>query len=213
MPPFVLLIFGGIIIKDMIATAIISGALALGSAIYGAVSSNQKNRKAQNILAKRQKELKDWYNIQKSKDFTQRADMQSIINNQKKTYQDTIDRLRASNAVVGGTDQSLAAAKQQANDSVADTYSSMAQMASAYKDQLDQQNIQQQTAMDQQKAAAYQQQAAAAAQAGAQGTAAGLNVMGNELQDTYAKKAAAAAENDPYNKLKGPVNNNKTGRP
>lgn len=172
----------------MLGTAIAAGVLGLGEAIYGAVSSNRKNRNAQNIIKNRQKELKRWYEIQSAKDFTQRADMRSIINNQRQTYLDGIKRAAATNAVAGGTDASLATAKQQANAAVADTYSSMAQMASTYKDQLEQQNIQQQTALDQQRAQTYQQQAAQAAQAGAQGAAAGLKVMGQELNDYIKNK-------------------------
>lgn len=162
----------------MLASTIASGALALGSAIYGAAASSKYNRQAQRLIQQQRQDNKDWYNARMSEDYTQRADAQNVINRQRELLDRQYKAAQASNVVSGGSDASLAMQKAAANDAMAQTMSDIASEAANYKDNVEKQYRAQDAALNQQQAQIAADQAKSTAQAASQTVNAGLNLMG-----------------------------------
>lgn len=200
--------------------AAIGGAAALGSAIYGAVSSSIANNKARKLIQQQRDDNKSWRDINMARDYTLRSDVQAAIKRQRELLNEQYDRAKAAKVVAGDTEESLALQRQAANKSLSDTMTDVASQASAYKDAVDRQYRAQDAALNQQQAANYQQQAAATAAAAGQAVNAGVGLMGNALAGgipTAANQAAAsqaavkaanvaATNQHPNNPLSQPVN-------
>lgn len=162
--------------------SIISGVTALGSSIYGAIASSKQNKKAQQLLQQQRDDNKAWYEAKMSEDYTQRSDAQNVINKQRELLNEQYKNAKATNAVAGGSDASIAMQKAAANDAMAQTMSDIASEASQYKDQAEQQYRAQDAALDQQQAQIAADQAKATAQAAGQAVNASMNLLGATLQ-------------------------------
>ena len=162
-------------------TAGLSGAAALGAAIYGGMASSIQNRKARELIQQQRDENRRWYDIQMARDYTRRSDVQAAINRQRELLDEQYKRARATNVVAGGTDEALALQQQGANQALSNTMTDIAAQASSYKDNVERQYRQQDAALNQQQAQTYQQQAAASAKAASQVVDAGLKQIGIEL--------------------------------
>ena len=161
----------------MVGTAV-AAALALGNAIYGGIKSSQANNKARKLLQQQREDNKKWYDTEMAKDYTLRTDTQAAINRQRELLEEQYKQARARQAVSGGSDESVALAKEAANRSLSDTMTDIAANASARKDAVEQQYLAQDAALNQQQAQSYQQQAAQAAQAASQAVNAGISLTG-----------------------------------
>lgn len=170
-----------------IAVAAIGAATALGSAIYGAIKSRQAEKKSNQLIDTLKSDNQKWYDTQTTQDYTKRSDTQAILKKQKELLEEQYKTARATNAVAGGTDEALAMQKAQANDTLADTMTNIASQASALKDAVEQQYINQKNALTQQQAGVYSGQAQTVAQAAGQGVSAGLNLMGTGIGSTPKK--------------------------
>lgn len=117
--------------------------MALGTigAITGAVASARANTQAQETLANSHKDTQKYYDTQLAQDYTQRADVQSVLTKQKELLADEYRKARARNIVSGGTDESLALMQQGANNTLTDTMRGIASNAVAHKDQLSAQKL------------------------------------------------------------------------
>lgn len=161
--------------------AAIGGATALAGAIGGAIRSAQYGNQARRLIQDQRNENRRWYDRRMSEDYTMRSDAQALLKRQRELLDEQYKRARATNAVAGGTDESLALQKEAANKSVSDTMTNIAANASAHKDAVESQYRAQDAALNQQQAAELKQQSANAAQAGAQVANAGVNLLGNSI--------------------------------
>lgn len=159
----------------------LSSIAALGSAIYGGIKSAAANNKAQALIQQQRNDNKAWYEIQKSSDYTQRADVQAAIKRQRELLDEQYKRAKATQVVAGGTDESAALQKQAANKALSETMTDVAAQATAHKDNVEQQYRAQDAALNQQQAQSLQQQAAQTAQAASQAVNAGVNMVGQEI--------------------------------
>ena len=183
-----------------IATAVAT----LGSAAIGAISSAQQNKRARSILQQQKSDNQNWYNTRMSEDFTNRVDSQAIITRQRELLDEQARNARGANAVAGGTPESEAIAKAQANSSLAQTMSDIAAQGAAYKDSVEQAYRQQDAALRQQVGQIAHNQAMATAQAAGQAVNAGINLLGNQQilgADNYkpTAKQYAKAQSTNYN--------------
>lgn len=177
-----------------IASSIIGAAAALGSAIYGSAASAQANNKARRLIQQQRDDNREWYNIKNAQDYTQRSDVQAAIKRQRELLNEQYNKARTTNAVAGGTDESLALQKQAANQAMAQTMTDVASGAAAYKDGIEQQYRAQDAALNQQQAQSYQQQAQATAQAASQAVNAGIGLVGQGIQANAYNKVLEAGE-------------------
>lgn len=174
--------------------SILSGIGALGSAVYGAISSSKANKKAEKLLKEQKEENKRWYDVKMASDYTKRADVQRAFEKQRELLDEQYEKAKKSQVVTGATDESVAMQKEAANKSVADATAAVAAEGADYKDKVEQEYRQRDAALKQQEMGVQQQQAANTAAAASQAVNAGLNMMGNEIAGEGTKVSGGAEQ-------------------
>ena len=147
---------------------LIGAAAQVGSSIYGAIKSSQANKKAESLLQNQRDENQKWYDRKMAEDYTQRSDVQSVLQKQRDLLSEQYKRARAANIVGGGTDESLALQQQAANETMGDTMQSIAAQADTYKEGIENQFRAQDAALNQQQIANEQAKAQSIATAAGQ---------------------------------------------
>ena len=109
---------------------------SIGSAIYGGIKASQANNEARNMLGNFRQDRRRWYQAEGARDYTSRADVQSLLTKQRDLLTEQYRRSRATNIVAGGTDASLALQRDAANRTIANTTSSVAAQGARYKDAI-----------------------------------------------------------------------------
>lgn len=154
--------------------SIAGGALGAVGSIFGGISASKAMKKVKKNLQAQQQANKDWYDRRYNEDATQRADAQRILTKTEEAIRNRNRQAAGAQAVMGGTEESVAAAKAANNQALADATSQIAVNAEARKDQIEQ-TYQQRDAqindalnnLEQQKAQAISSAVQGVAQAGA----------------------------------------------
>lgn len=116
---------------------LIGSAIGAASSIFGGIKASKAMKKAKrNVEAQRQKN-QDWYDRRYNEDATQRADAQRILTQTEESIKQRNKAAAGSAAVMGGTDESVAAAKEANNKALADATSQIAADAEARKDNIE----------------------------------------------------------------------------
>lgn len=121
----------------MIGSLIGAGLSAVGS-IFGGISASKAMKKVKKNLQAQQQANKDWYDRRYNEDATQRADAQRILTKTEESIKNRNRQAAGVQAVMGGTEESVAAAKAANNQALADATSQIAVNAEARKDQIEQ---------------------------------------------------------------------------
>ncbi len=121
----------------MIGSLVGAGLSAVGS-IFGGISASKAMKKVKKNLQAQQQANKDWYNRRYYEDATQRADAQRILTKTEESIRNRNRQAAGAQAVMGGTEESVAAAKMANNEALADATSQIAVNAEARKDQIEQ---------------------------------------------------------------------------
>lgn len=121
--------------------SLIGGVLGAGASIYGGLQSAKALKEARARVVDQQQRNEDWYNRRYNEDATQRADAQRLLTR-------TEDAIRARNraaagtaAVMGGTDESVAATQARNAESLANATAQIAAQGDARKDEIEQQYL------------------------------------------------------------------------
>lgn len=157
---------------------ILGGALGAGlgafGSIFGGISASKAIKGVKKSLNEQRNKNQDWYNRRYNEDATQRADAQAIFNRTEESIRNRNKQAAGAQAVMGGTDESVAAAKAANNEALASATTNIAVNSEARKDAIESQylqtdaNIQQQlNELDMKKAGAISQATQAITQAGA----------------------------------------------
>ena len=117
--------------------SIIGGALKAGGAIFGGISASKAMKKAKKNVEAQRKKNQDWYDQRYNEDATQRADAQRILTQTEESIKQRNRAAAGSAAVMGGTDESVAAAKAANNQALADATAQIAANADARKDSIE----------------------------------------------------------------------------
>lgn len=120
----------------------IGGALGIGSAIFGGISASKAMKKAKGMVEKQMKDNQNWYDRRYNEDATQRADAQRILTMTNENIRQRNRQAAGTRAVMGGTEESVAAAKAANNQALADAASQIAVNGERRKDQIEQQYMQ-----------------------------------------------------------------------
>lgn len=116
---------------------LIGSAIGAAGSIFGGIKASKAMNKAKrNVEAQRQKN-QDWYDRRYNEDATQRADAQRILTQTEESIKQRNKAAAGSAAVMGGTDESVAAAKEANNKALADATSRIAADAEARKDNIE----------------------------------------------------------------------------
>ena len=116
---------------------LIGTAIGAAGSIFGGIKASKAMKKAKkNIEAQRQKN-QDWYDRRYYEDATQRADAQRLLTQTDEKIKQRNRQAAGAAAVMGGTDESTAAAKAANNEALADATSQIAASADARKDNIE----------------------------------------------------------------------------
>lgn len=117
----------------------IGGALGIGGAIFGGISASKAMKKVKENLEEQKSENKSWYDRRYNEDATQRADAQRILTITDDNIRQRNQAAAGAQAVMGGTDESVATAKMANNAALSDAASQIAAAGDRRKDAIEQQ--------------------------------------------------------------------------
>lgn len=120
----------------------IGGALGIGASIFGGISASKAMKKVKQNLEDQTKDNQNWYNRRYNEDATQRADAQRILTMTNENIRQRNQNAAGTQAVMGGTEESVAAAKAANNQALADATSQIAVAGERRKDQIESQYMQ-----------------------------------------------------------------------
>lgn len=115
-----------------------AGLGAVGS-IFGGIAASKAMKRMQQNVEQQRKANQDWYDRRYNEDATQRADAQRILSMTEESIKNRNKQAAGAQAVMGGTEESLAAAKEANNKALSDATAQIAATAGARKDQIEQQ--------------------------------------------------------------------------
>lgn len=117
----------------------IGGALGIGASIFGGISASKAMKKVKRNLEGQMRENQNWYDRRYNEDATQRADAQRILSITNDNIRQRNQQAAGTQAVMGGTEESVAAAKAANNQAIADATSQIAVNGERRKDQIESQ--------------------------------------------------------------------------
>ena len=118
--------------------SIAGGALGAAGSIFGGISASKAMRRVTKNLQAQKEANQNWYDRRYNEDATQRADAQRILTQTEESIRNRNRQAAGAQAVMGGTDESTAAAKAANAQALADATSQIAVNAENRKDQIEQ---------------------------------------------------------------------------
>lgn len=118
--------------------SIAGGALGAAGSIFGGISASKAMRRVKKQLQAQKQANQNWYDRRYNEDATQRADAQRILTQTEESIRNRNRQAAGTQAVMGGTDESTAAAKAANAQALADATSQIAVNAENRKDQIEQ---------------------------------------------------------------------------
>ena len=118
---------------------LIGSALGAAGSIFGGISASKAMKNVKRDLEDRKRENQDWYDRRYNEDATQRADAQRILTMTEESIKNRNRQAAGSQAVMGGTDESTAAAKAANSQALADAAATIAVNAEQRKDNIESQ--------------------------------------------------------------------------
>ena len=117
----------------------IGAAGSIASSIFGGIKASKAMKKAKKMIQQEVKKNQDWYDRRYNEDATQRADAQRILTLTEENIKNRNRQAAGTQAVMGGTEESTAAAKAANNEALADATAQIAVNGEQRKDQIEQQ--------------------------------------------------------------------------
>lgn len=114
------------------------GALGAVGSIFGGISASKAMKKVKRNLENQQKENRAWYDRRYNEDATQRADAQRILTRTQEMIRSRNKQAAGTQAVMGGTEESVAATKAANSQALAEAASQIAVNGAQRKDQIEQ---------------------------------------------------------------------------
>ena len=118
--------------------SIAGGALGAAGSIFGGISASKAMRRVKKNLQAQKEANQNWYDRRYYDDATQRADAQRILTQTEESIWNRNRQAAGAQAVMGGTDESTAAAKAANAQALADATSQIAVNAENRKGQIEQ---------------------------------------------------------------------------
>lgn len=167
--------------------SIIGGAMKLGGGIFGGIKARREARKAKRQIRGQLKENEEWYNRRYNEDATQRADAQLMMSKQDEQVRERNRAAEGRAAVMGETEEAMAAAREVNAEAMADAAAKIAVAGEAQKNAVEQQYQQNKAALNEQLNGMNGRTAAGIAQA-TMGVADAAGSLGGVIGDLFGKK-------------------------
>ena len=84
-------------------------AISVASSIAGGISANKKQRKADQILSDRERNLKEWYNSEMNMPYLDRADSRAMLKRIRDYNEDELKAMNTNAVKSGATDEAKVA--------------------------------------------------------------------------------------------------------
>lgn len=162
---------------SILGGAIGAGLGAFGS-IFGGLSASKAMKRYKQNLEQQRKKNQDWYDRRYNEDATQRADAQAIMSRTEESIRNRNRQAAGTQAVMGGTDETLAATKAANNEALATATTNIAVNGEARKDAIEGQYLQTDANIDQQLSDIEKWKAGQISQASQGVVKAGSNIAG-----------------------------------
>lgn len=118
---------------------LIGGAIGAVGSLFGGISASKAMKKIKRNLEAQKQANRDWYDRRYNEDATQRADAQRILTLTEERIKNRNKQASGAQAVMGGTDESVAMAKQANNQALADATAQIAVNGDQRKDAIESQ--------------------------------------------------------------------------
>lgn len=115
----------------------IGAALGAIGSIFGGSSASKAMKRLRQNLNEQRKRIQDWYDRRYNEDATQRADAQAILSRTEESIRNRNKQAAGTQAVMGGTEESAAAARAANNEALASATTNIAVNAEARKDAIE----------------------------------------------------------------------------
>ena len=127
---------------------IIGGAAGALGGIFGGISKNKMLKKMRKMINEQKRENQNWYDRRYNEDATQRADAQAILTQTADMIKRRNQQSAGAQAVMGGTEESAAAAKEANAKALSDATSQIAVAGAEGIDQIEGQYRERQQQLD-----------------------------------------------------------------
>lgn len=117
--------------------SIIGGALKIGGSIAGGIMGRKSARKQARMIAEEKSKNQAWFDRRYNEDSTQRADAQAALTQMRDVMKERSAASAGAAAVMGGTEESIAAEKEAQNKALAETTSNIVVNGEARKDAVE----------------------------------------------------------------------------
>lgn len=128
--------------------SLIGGAVGAIGSIFGGVKASQAMKKVKANVESQKQANEDWMNRRYNEDVTQRADSQRVLTKTREMMRERNRAAAGAQAVMGGTEESVAAAKAAGNEAMAEAASQIAAAGDRRKDAIEQQYRQRDAELD-----------------------------------------------------------------
>ncbi|MEI3539783.1 MAG: hypothetical protein V8Q45_05210 [Alistipes onderdonkii] len=111
-------------------------AISIASSIAGGISANKKQRKADQILSDRERNLKEWYNSEMNMPYLDRADSRAMLKRIRDYNEDELKAMNTNAVKSGATDEAKVAAANELNKNYSQTLAQIGGLGEQHKDQV-----------------------------------------------------------------------------
>lgn len=161
---------------------------SVGSAIFGGSKAAKAADQANKLLENQQSDNQKWYDRRYNEDYSQTAEAQNLMNFARNEAEKQFRRAEGAAAVAGGTEESVARAKRDANEMLSQTASNIAAQGTARKDAIEQQYLNTKNSLTQQQIQNLQQKAQNISAAAGQASSAFGSLLPTSLDRLFTKK-------------------------
>lgn len=157
--------------------------MKIGGSIFGGYKASQAMKQVKKNLEQQQRENQDWYDRRYNEDATQRADAQRMLAMTNDLIKQRNRAAAGTQAVMGGTEEGVAATKAANASALADTAAQIAVAGANRKDNIEQQYITRKGAINDKLNNLQQQKANNITQAVGGVSSAASDIAGGALDD------------------------------
>lgn len=168
-----------VMIGKLMTGKLIGGGLSLVGGILGGIASARANKRAQREVEQQRAKNDAWFDRRYNEDATQRADAQRALTIMRQQMADNTAQAQGAAAVSGASDESVALAKANANQAMADATSGIAAQAAQEKMAIENQHNAVDNALSGEKRQLDIQNAEQNAKAVTQAFNTGASILGN----------------------------------
>ena len=144
---------------------LIGSAIGAAGSIFGGIAASKAMKKMKENVEAQKRANQDWYDRRYNEDATQRADAQRILTLTEENIKNRNRAAQGAQAVMGGTEESVAASKEANNRALSDAAAQIAVNGEQRKDAIENQYQERDAALDNQLNNIEQSKAQAISQA------------------------------------------------